>query len=106
MSEKELRRAEVLARVKAGELQLRNAAELMELSYRQGKRLWRRYRAEGAAGLQHRSAGRRSHRAKPQRFREKVLRLVRRKYGGEVALVNNLVSAQWFMIPIQSEPGR
>jgi transposase len=84
MSEKELRRAEVLAGVKAGELQVRNAAELMELSYRQGKRLWRRYREQGAAGLQHRSAGGRSHRAKPQRFREKVLRLVRRKYGGEV----------------------
>ena len=83
MSEKELRRAEVLARVKAGELRLGNAAELMELSYRQGKRLWRRYREQGAAGLQHRSAGGRSHRAKPQRFREKVLGLVRRRYGGE-----------------------
>ncbi len=42
MSDKELRRAEVLARVKAGELKLVNAAELMELSYRQVKRLWRR----------------------------------------------------------------
>jgi transposase len=83
MSEKELRRAEVLARVKAGELRLGDAAELIELSYRQVKRLWRRYRAEGAAGLQHRSAGRRSHRAKAAGFRAKVLRLVRRKYGGE-----------------------
>jgi hypothetical protein len=27
------------------------AAERMELSYRQGKRLWRRYREQGAAGL-------------------------------------------------------
>lgn len=83
MSEKELRRAEVLARVKAGELRLGNAAELMELSYRQSKRLWRRYREYGAAGLQHRSAGRRSHRAKAAEFRSKVLRVVRRKYGGE-----------------------
>lgn len=83
MSEKELRKAEVLARVQAGELQLGNAAELMRLSYRQGKRLWRRYRAEGAAGLQHRSAGQRSHRARPRKFREQVMRLVRRKYGGE-----------------------
>lgn len=83
MSEKELRRAGVLARVKAGELQLGNAAELMELSYRQGKRLWRRYREEGAKGLQHRSAGGRSHRAKADGFRAKVLGLVRRKYQGE-----------------------
>jgi transposase len=83
MSEKELGRAEVLGRVKAGELKLVNAAELIEVSYRQAKRLWRRYRREGAKGLQHRSAGRRSHRAKAAKFREQVLGLVRRKYAGE-----------------------
>jgi transposase-like protein len=83
MSEKELRRAEVLARVKAGELKLGNAAELMEVSYGQSRRLWKRYREYGAAGLQHRSAGRRSHRAKAVGFRAKVLGLVRRKYGGK-----------------------
>jgi transposase len=83
MSEKELRRAGVLARVKAGELQLGNGAELMEVSYRQSKRLWRRYRDYGAKGLQHGSAGRESNRAKPQEFREQVLGLVRNKYGGE-----------------------
>jgi hypothetical protein len=83
MSEKELRRAGVLARVKAGELMLGSAAELMGVSYRQSKRLWRRYREYGATGLQHRSAGVRSHRAKAAGFRAKVLGLVRRKYGGE-----------------------
>lgn len=83
MSDKELRRAEVLAGVKAGELQLVNAAELIGLSYRQVKRLWRRYREQGAKGLQHRSAGGRSHRAKAAGFRAKVLGLVRSKYGGE-----------------------
>jgi transposase len=82
MSEKELRRAEVLARVKAGELQLVHAAELMELSYRQAKRLWGRYRDNGAKGLQHGNAGRRSHRAKAAGFRAKVLGLLRSKYGG------------------------
>lgn len=83
MSEKELPRVEILSRVKAGELKLVDAAELMALSYRQGKRVWKRYREEGAEGLQHRSAGRRSNRAKPGKFREKVLRRVRDKYGGE-----------------------
>jgi transposase len=82
MSQKELRRVEVLSRVKAGELKLVDAAELMGVSYRQTKRLWKRYRKEGAAGLQHRSAGRESNGAKPKRFRERVLRLVRQKYGG------------------------
>ena len=79
MSRRELRRVEVLSRVQAGELRLRDAAELVGVSYRQGKRIWKRYREEGAAGLQHRSAGRGSNRARPRRFREKVLRLVRSK---------------------------
>ena len=83
MSRRELRRVEVLSRVKAGELKVVDAAELIGVSYRQAKRLWRRYREEGAAGLQHGNAGRRSNRAKPLRFREKVLRLVRNQYGGE-----------------------
>jgi hypothetical protein len=37
-----------------------------------------------AAGLKHRSAGRRSNRAYEERFQRKVLGLVRRKYGGRV----------------------
>ena len=83
MSEKELKRVEVLSRAKAGELKLVDVAELMGVSYRQVKRLWKRYREEGPEGLQHRSAGRKSNRARPKKFREKVLRLVRKKYSGE-----------------------
>ncbi len=48
MSEKELRRVAVLERVAAGDLKLVDGAELLELSYRQGKRIWRRYRDGGA----------------------------------------------------------
>lgn len=83
MSERELRRVEVLSRVKEGELKLVDAAELMAIGYRQVKRLWKRYRKEGPEGLQHRSAGRESNGAKPKKFRERVLRLVRSKYSGE-----------------------
>ncbi len=57
MSTRELRRAEALGRVKGQTLRLVDAAKMLELSYRQAKRLWQRYRAEGAKGLQHRSAG-------------------------------------------------
>jgi transposase len=60
------------------------AAERMELSYRQGKRIWQRYRVEGATGLVHRSAGREANRAKPKGVRRRVVRLVREKYGGAV----------------------
>src|SRR5216683_6025445 len=84
MSQKELRRVEVLARVKRRDLKVVDAASLVEVSYRQAKRLWKRYREEGAAGLQHRSAGRRSNRAHDEKFRQKVLRRVRGKYGGAV----------------------
>ncbi len=83
MSRRELRRVEAMSRVQAGELKLVDAAEMMEVSYRQGKRWWRRYREQGPEGLKHGNAGRPSNRAKPQAFREKVLRLVRNKYGGE-----------------------
>src|SRR5713226_1843336 len=84
MSSRELRRVEVLSRVKSKELKLVDAAALLEVSYRQAKRLWRRYRCEGAAGLKHRNVGRASPRAKPGAFRQQVLRRVREKYSGEV----------------------
>jgi hypothetical protein len=60
MSSRGLRRAEVLARVKSQTMpRLVDVAQILELSYRQTKRLWERYRGEGAQGLQHRSAGKR-----------------------------------------------
>jgi transposase len=83
MSSKELRRVEVLARVKSDELKLVNAAEILGVSYRQVKRLWKRYQERGAEGLKHGSAGRESNRRKPKKFRDRVLRVVRRKYSGE-----------------------
>src|SRR5208282_5238276 len=82
MSSNELRRVEVFSRVQSERLPLRDAAEMLALSYRQIKRLWRRYRREGPTGLQHGNAGRTSHRAKPAVFREQVLCFVREKYGG------------------------
>jgi len=84
MSERELRRAAVLAQVKSGAWTLVEGAERMELSYRHTKRLWKRYRKHGAAALVHGSAGRSSNRAKPKQVRTKVVRLIRQKYSGEV----------------------
>ena len=84
MSERELRRAAVLTQVKSGTWTLVEAAERMELSYRQSKRLWKRYRSKGAVGLVHGSAGRSSNRAQPKKVRTQVVRLIRQKYSGEV----------------------
>jgi len=84
MSATELTRVEVLSRVKAGTLSLGSAATLLAVSYRQAKRLARRYRAEGAKGLKHRSAGGASNHARPPAERERALALVREKYSGPV----------------------
>jgi transposase len=84
MSQEELRRVEVLARVRSQQLGVSDAARIMRVSYRQAKRLWKRYREEGAVGIKHRSAGRKSNRACPPKFRQQVLGLVRKKYGGGV----------------------
>src|SRR4051812_18230683 len=86
MSTRELRRVEVLSRVKAGTLSLRSAATMLGVSYRQAKRLQRRYRADGATGLRHRSAGGASNHARPAAERARVLALVRAKYSGPVNL--------------------
>jgi transposase len=84
MSTRELTRAGVLARVAAGTLSLQSAATVMDVSYRQAKRLYHRYRAEGAKGLKHRSAGRRSNAARDRHEREQILAVIREKYSGGV----------------------
>src|SRR5271165_3459682 len=83
MSEEEIRRAGVLKRVKQGELTQIEAAELLELSYRQLKRVYRRFRNCGAKGLVHSSAGKPSSRARPAKERQRILALVKKHYSGE-----------------------
>jgi transposase len=82
MSEEEVRRAGVLKRVKQGELSQVEAAEMLELSYRQLKRLYRRFRRRRWKGLVHGNAGRPSNRARPVQERQRVLGLVKKHYGG------------------------
>jgi hypothetical protein len=79
MSRKERRRLEVLSRVKSGRLTLVKAAELLELSYRQAKRVFARYRELGDRGLVHGLRNRPSNR-RPGADREAVLSRYREKY--------------------------
>lgn len=85
MSSRELERVEVMGRVGSGELKLSDAAEMLELSYRQAKRLWRRYRQVGGKGLKHGNTGQCSNRSKPLNLRRRVLKLVKKKYSGSEA---------------------
>ncbi|HXY77533.1 MAG TPA: ISNCY family transposase [Candidatus Acidoferrales bacterium] len=82
MSLRELERVEVMGRVGSGDLGVVDAAAMLDVSYRQAKRLWRRYREQGPEGLRHGNAGRESNRGKPRRLRQRVLSLIRKKYSG------------------------
>jgi Helix-turn-helix domain len=73
MSRNERNRLTVMAGVADAELTLVAAGELMGVCYRQSKRIWRRYQAEGDAGLVHRLRGRPSARRKPPELRALAL---------------------------------
>jgi transposase-like protein len=81
MSQREWRRAACLGRVREGSITLQVAAEEMGLSYRQAKRLWRRYLKEGDEGLRHGLRGRASNHGSSL-ARERVLALMRGPYDG------------------------
>jgi hypothetical protein len=68
--------------VKAGQLLVKDAGELMRVSYRQAKRLWARYQEGGTASLKHGNAGRASNRRRGGKERKKILRKVEEKYAG------------------------
>lgn len=81
MSMRERKRLEVLSRVKRGEISLVKAATLLQLSYRQAKRIYGRYRREGDRGLLHGLRGRVSNRKTEASQRERILERYRQRYG-------------------------
>lgn len=81
MSRKERLRLEVMGRLKRGELKLRKAAELLGVSYRQIKRIWKRYQEVRDRGMVHGLRGRPSNRRCDVSQRERVLALYQEKYG-------------------------
>lgn len=80
LSARERKRLELLSRVKEGVLKVVQAAELCRLSYRQMKRVWKRYREEGDAGLMHRGRGRGSNRRIDAGYRKKILGRYQERY--------------------------
>jgi len=75
LSHRETHRAKVLERVAAGVLTLRQASVLLGVSYRQARRLKKRYAAGGAAALAHRNRGRPVEHALPEGDAERVVAL-------------------------------
>lgn len=80
MTQKERERLIMLARVKKKEISLRQASRVLGLSYRQAKRVWRRFRIEGDAGLVHRLRDKPSPRGRESEFRERVLARYEKQY--------------------------
>ena len=80
MSARERRRMTVMTRVTGGSLKLSVASEMMRVTYRQGKRILRRYREGGDAGLVHLGRGRRSNRRRPDAEQKRAVSLYNAKY--------------------------
>jgi len=80
MSQKERQRLELFALVRKEALRLVEVAALLPLSYRQCKRIWKRFQAEGDIGLVHRLRGRPSTHRKPESQRVEALAWVRTHY--------------------------
>lgn len=80
MSRRERERMSILERVDRGELTLAAAAKPMKVSYRQAKRLFKRWREGGAAALIHAARGRPGNRCLDPDLRERALELARERY--------------------------
>ena len=79
---RELGRVRILGLVEEGHLSLRAAAERLEISVRQARRLRRRLEAGGPAALAHRLRGRPPANRLEQAERERIVGLVRSSYTG------------------------
>ena len=82
MSDKELKRKGAFEMVRHGAWSLMDATSHLELSYRQCRRSYKRYQAEGDAGLVHQNRGRASNRAKDAELRQTVLQRYDQRYEG------------------------
>lgn len=82
MNEKERRRLEVLSRVKREEISLVEAAQILDLSYRQTKRVYKRLREEGDSGLVHKQRGKPSNRQISPTVKKNVLNRYQERYEG------------------------
>jgi len=80
LSQKELNRLHIVHKALAREITQREAAEILSLSYRQIKRIVKRVKLKGDAGIAHKSRGRLSNRGLPGEIRDKAIALCRERY--------------------------
>ena len=80
MSERDLRRIEVLSEVRTGRRTVAAAAAVLAVSERQTYRLLARYERDGGSGLIHKARGRTSNRSRNEGMRKYAVELVRTRY--------------------------
>ncbi len=80
MSERDLRRIEVLSDVRAGRRTVAAAAAVLAISERQAFRLLARYEADGGSGLIHKARGKTSNRSRNDGIRRYAVELVKTRY--------------------------
>lgn len=79
---KEEKRIEVIQMVMDERLEIREAARGLGRSERQVWRMLSKMRAQGLSGLIHGNKGRMSQKRTPEKVKERILKLVKAKYGG------------------------
>ena len=80
MSRRETKRLHIIHQALDKRITQKKAAELVNLSSRQLRRMMKRVRENGDAGISHRSRGKTSKRRVPIKVKEKALKLFREKY--------------------------
>jgi len=80
MSDKEIKRLEIMTRLSKKQITQAHAGEEIGLSVRQIRRLWRTYLDQGAAGLINKSRGKRSHNQLKAECKQRVLDLLVERY--------------------------
>ena len=80
MSQRERSRLVMMTRVREKAMSIKEASGALGVSYRQGRRIYKRYMEEGDKGLIHRNRGQPSNRGKASEVKEAVLGLYRERY--------------------------
>jgi transposase len=104
MSMKELSRLEICGRVVDKRMTQERAAELLDLTERQVRRLLRAYRSGGAGALVSRNRGKRSNRKYSDGVRSRALAIVRERYAdfGPTLACEKLLEAHGIRLSVET----
>ena len=82
MSQKEIKRLQIIQKVLGKEINQQEAAEVLRISDRQVRRVVKRVREEGEKGITHRMRGREGNRRIDQKIRSRIVGIYRKVYEG------------------------